>query len=101
MLEFDGGTVRNGTVILNNTLLLGNPKFYCSLFGTVENDIIDYSWYAENTLKSFKEFLKLSNRDKSNVIYRITKNIDLNGETIEVPKNTTLDFQGGSINKGS
>lgn len=100
VLEFDGGTLRNGKIILNDSLLLGNPQFYCTLSGTVINDVINYSWYAENTLKRFREFLKLSNRYKSNTIYRITRNIDLNKETLIVPANTTLDFQGGSINNG-
>lgn len=100
VLDFQGGSLRNGEILLKATLLLGEPKFYCSLSGIVSNNFIDYSWYANNNLSSFKEFLKLRNNNKSNIIYNITKNVDLNGETLIVPLNTTLNFQGGSINNG-
>lgn len=33
--------------------------------------------------------------NKSNVIYRINNDIDLGGETLTIPANCTLDFQGG------
>lgn len=35
--------------------------------------------------------------NKSNVIYRINNDIDLGGETLTIPANCTLDFQGGGI----
>lgn len=35
-----------------------------------------------------------------NVIYKITKDIDLEGSTLTIPVGCTLDFQGGSIING-
>ena len=39
--------------------------------------------------------------DKANVIYKITKDINLNGGTLTIPAGCTLDFQGGSIINGT
>lgn len=38
---------------------------------------------------------------RSNFTYKIIKDIDLQGETLTLPANCTLDFQGGSIVNGS
>lgn len=37
---------------------------------------------------------------KENMIYKITREIDLGGGTLVIPKNTTLDFQGGAFKNG-
>lgn len=39
--------------------------------------------------------------NKSNVIYKITKDIDLDGGTLTIPVGCTLDFQGGSLVNGT
>ncbi|MBR5573728.1 MAG: hypothetical protein IKW35_04455 [Paludibacteraceae bacterium] len=39
--------------------------------------------------------------NRANVIYKITKDIDLGGETLTIPEGCTLDFQGGSFSNGS
>lgn len=36
----------------------------------------------------------------SNVIYKITKDTDLKGETLTIHEGCTLDFQGGSFKNG-
>lgn len=38
--------------------------------------------------------------NKPNVIYKITKDIDLEGGTLTIPVGCTLDFQGGSFRNG-
>lgn len=38
--------------------------------------------------------------NKQNTIYKITKDIDLGGGTLTIPKGCTLDFQGGSFSNG-
>ncbi|MEE1476276.1 hypothetical protein [Fusobacterium sp.] len=38
---------------------------------------------------------------KENVIYKITKDLDLNEKTLNIPSGCTLDFQGGSFSNGS
>lgn len=39
--------------------------------------------------------------NKPNVIYKITKDIDLEGNTLTIPAGCTLDFQGGSFTNGT
>lgn len=39
--------------------------------------------------------------NKPNVIYKITKDIDLEGGTLTIPEGCTLDFQGGSFTNGT
>lgn len=39
--------------------------------------------------------------NKPNVIYKITKDIDLEGGTLTIPAGCTLDFQGGSFTNGT
>lgn len=39
--------------------------------------------------------------NKPNVIYKITKDIDLEGSTLTIPVGCTLDFQGGTIKGGT
>lgn len=39
--------------------------------------------------------------NRANVIYKITKDIDLGGETLTIPEGCTLDFQGGSFSNGT
>lgn len=39
--------------------------------------------------------------NKPNVIYKITKDINLEGGTLTIPEGCTLDFQGGSIYNGT
>ena len=38
---------------------------------------------------------------KENVIYKITQNIDLEGNTLTIPNGCTLDFQGGNFSNGN
>ena len=46
--------------------------------------------------------MAIQNRfNKANTIYKITKDIDLEGETLTIPEGCTLDFQGGSFTNGS
>lgn len=39
--------------------------------------------------------------NKTNHIYKIVNDIDLNGGTLNIPEGCTLDFQGGSISNGT
>nr|DAG87534.1 MAG TPA: tailspike protein [Crassvirales sp.] len=39
--------------------------------------------------------------NRANVIYKITKDIDLEGRTLTIPEGCTLDFQGGSFANGT
>lgn len=47
-----------------------------------------------------KNILTQNMINKPNTIYEIRYDFDLNGETINVPENCTLKFEGGSLNNG-
>lgn len=49
---------------------------------------------------SVKNVLAQADIAKENTIYEIRYDFDLNGETIVIPNNCTLDFQGGTITNG-
>ena len=45
--------------------------------------------------------LKKSIFNRSNVIYKVTEDIDLNGSVLNLLSNCTLDFQGGKFSNGT
>lgn len=58
---------------------------------SVTSDVI-----TPNVVKSVQSLFT-----KANQIYKITKDIDLYGETLTMPEGCTLDFQGGSFSNGT
>ena len=48
----------------------------------------------------YKNILTQNMINKSNTIYEIRYDFDLNGQNIEIPENCMLDFQGGNITNG-
>lgn len=48
-----------------------------------------------------KNILTQNMINKPNTIYEIRYDFDLNGETINIPENCTLKFEGGSLNNGT
>ena len=51
-----------------------------------------------NFIKTVTDITSLESGDR---LLRIVGNIDLNGETLTLPSNCTLDFQGGSFSNGT
>lgn len=39
--------------------------------------------------------------NRTNTIYKITRNIDLEGSALTIPSGCTIDFQGGTIKNGT
>lgn len=79
VLQFDGGSLSNGTIVGNNTNWL-NPD------GSLVTKVIFAS--------------KLNDFTKNNTIYNIVRYIDLKGETLTIPENSVLNFIGGAIGNG-
>lgn len=46
ILQFEGGSLSNGTVIFDNTELLGTPKILCDFDGDIVNSNIDISYFG-------------------------------------------------------
>ena len=57
--EFAGGSINNGTLILNNTYLYGNVKFGSSITvsGTCKNDVAYQNWFANNDIDAWHRFI--------------------------------------------
>ena len=63
ILEFDGGSLENGDVVLNNTLIVSDiPCFDCDVEGTAANDTIEQKWfsYSNDFTDAFKKIVALS-----------------------------------------
>lgn len=46
VLQFDGGSLSNGTIVGQNTLLQGDVKCYVTINGTFLNDKLDITWFG-------------------------------------------------------
>lgn len=108
LIEFDGGSISDGTVIGNNTILI----FKQSIDDVMKNIQLDgafsYSIAEDKPAgdgmgrviltkgKGFAEQLV-----KGNTIYIIQYDFDLNGESVTIPANCILEFDGGSLSNGT
>jgi hypothetical protein len=116
LLEFDGGSISDGTLICNETILvfdqeeedilknvelLGDYDYSAGGNGVDKKDNIN--GMATITLKKNKSFA--SQLTQTNTIYRIMYDFDLNdpdGENpITIPANCVLEFDGGSLSNGT
>lgn len=108
-----GSSINNRvkSVYVDNSLLDG--IYICNRTDKimVVNDILDNPYYIERgdintdgTLKS-KEVIVYRVEDivpgLTNTIYKIVKDIDLDGQQKGIPADCTLDFQGGSFSNGT
>lgn len=80
-IEYEGGSISDGNIIdraggLNRVVLKKN-------------------------IVNGKNILTQEMVSKSNTIYEIRYDFDLNGQEITIPEGCVLDFQGGSINNGT
>lgn len=97
-----------------------NRRNYLSLAGSYDNKPDAYAqeygvnyydkdhqipiwWSGVRWKDSLGSYVVLSKSDINtpNKLYRILFDIDLNGETLTLPANVTLDFQGGSFSNGT
>ena len=108
VLQFDGGSLSNGTIVGNNT------KIKTELEKIFNNITIDGNW---NVVEAHPEWFgalpdgslvtkvifasKLNDFTKNNTIYNIVRYIDLKGETLTIPENSVLNFIGGAIGNGT
>ena len=86
--SIDGSSL-DGTVVSFST----QPTYNFNSTG-VQGSVSDTS-YTEN-----RNVLTQSMINKSNTIYEIRYDFDLNGQRLFIPENCIFDFQGGSFNNG-
>ena len=127
ILEFDGGTLSNGTIIGQDTYIndvggLGVDTLFGESItrnGTwrinesggssgggipdKEYDPDAHSGLGRKTLqlKDGSNVLTQEDFDAENTIYVIGYDFDLNGGRIEIPENCVLEFDGGSLSNGT
>lgn len=122
VLQFDGGSLSNGTIVGNNTKIKtelekifnnitidGNwnvVEAHPEWFGALPDGIYDCTDAIQKTINSF-DVTKLNNgvyfinSTINNTIYNIVRYIDLKGETLTIPENSVLNFIGGAIGNGT
>lgn len=110
IIEFDGGSFSNGTIIFNDT--------YLTFYGGIEEVLIDIEvkgTYIEaaNSLSDKldttdgmgKIYLKKNKTiqeqmKQPNTIYVVQYDFDLGGKELVVPENCVLEFDGGMLKNG-
>lgn len=124
ILEFDGGTLKNGTIIGQDTVS-NNMGDLDNIFG--ENLVVQGTWrdhFAKNgggggipdkpydpehhsglgrktlELKGGSNILTQDDFNQENTIYVVGYDFDLDGDTINVPEGCVISFDGGSITNG-
>lgn len=59
VLNFDGGSLSNGTLVFNSTRLSGDVRIFTNISGTVSNNNIDVEWFDNGKLDYFTLFKQL------------------------------------------
>lgn len=100
-VAIDNNIFDNNIIGIYNTYTITPSSINLILDSTI-NNIKSGTINRDGTSISKVKFA-YSNSDFNfeNYIYRITKDIDLQGASITIPNNCTLDFQGGSISNGT
>lgn len=96
IVEFDGGLVKNGSLLGRNTLLKGDVSLDCYLHGSFSNDTIYISWFNTSDVTQLSRMIaSVFNLDQKVKVF-IDKTIHLDGEQYDV-KNVLLYSNGYSI----
>lgn len=130
VLVFNGGSIDNGTLNCNSTIIVGKFIGNSSLTGTYtyqdaqadeeditqnqsyvlkfkdkEYDEANFSGLGRTYLrKNIVNGVNILSQDminNSNTIYHIQYDYNLNGGTLTIPEGCILDFQGGSFTNGA
>lgn len=111
LIEFDGGSISNGAIvgddtylifnqneedILKNVTLLGNFIYPTANPADKKDNV---NGMAKVYLKKNKSFA--SQVTQQNTIYVIQYDFDLGGESVTIPENCVLEFDGGSLRNGT
>lgn len=120
ILEFDGGSLKNGTIIGQDTLFInvGDVDIWgenLTREGTWREKqggnggIPDKEYDPEHNsglgrktleLKDDSNILTQEDFDESNTVYVFLYDFDLDGARINIPENCVLNFEGGSVKNG-
>ena len=92
ILNFNGGSIKNGNVVLDNTVFDGNVKFGddVTFEGTCGNDVFKQSWFENNDVDAFLDFVQNVDSESDALTYEFTKGTY--SPTKKVSKETTKDI---------
>lgn len=108
-IEFNRCSFIKGTTGINSNIRIvkyieGNPQVRVG-FNNCTFDDGNYSCDGINEDGTLLNKVLISSNiqrmNLPNIIYKIVSDIDLQGETLTLPSNCTLDFQGGSFSNGT
>lgn len=100
-LDFQGGSIKNGELIMQKTQLQGYEMFGTSLNtkGTVKADSIKSIWWKRNNddfYPQFKQIVNLSNSSSLPInIYKDNYNFLFDGDTVTIQQ--SIDFNNSTI----
>lgn len=83
VLRFNGGSIRNGNIVFDNTKLKGAIRFKdCFLSGLLANDVIYTSWFDTDDFDSFSSLISYENKTIIiDGVYNVTRTIHLKSNT--------------------
>ena len=61
VLDFQGGSLKNGTVVFSNTRLEGFVRLNCRVGGTIENSKINLSWFLTSDYEKIQDAVNCVN----------------------------------------
>lgn len=111
VLKFEGGKLKNGTIVFNSSIIEGSPSFdNLELYGTIQNDRLINTWFGiaqndtkTNNDKKWNTFIQASRElgVKAFILegeYSLFSQLNLTAGTviIGVPRKTTLWYRGSS-----
>ena len=92
-LDFQGGSISNGTIIGNETKIEGNVKIKCFLSGTYKGNI-DGCWFIHDAADNTDELQNFFNLLSANNIGFFSRKVDVKiSSAISVKSNTSVDFE--------
>lgn len=98
VIEFEGGSIANGTIVFNNTTLLGDNIVirYCELSGTIANDTVDIKWFHSESDNISSTLQYLVNTNKHVTIntgtWTVSNTVFIKENTVIVGEHPTLSI---------
>lgn len=103
ILDFNGGSISNGTVVFQNTLLSGNPIINTDFSGTLSNNKIFSKWFfAGNSTDVTEKMRSLISAGCPNVVINGGTYLVKTGtnDKISLPSNICIVCEYGAVIRG-
>lgn len=93
VLDFQGGSISNGSIIFADSRLVGHVNFSNVTYdGTIVNESVDMSWFGiDNT----------GAKDVTNILYKLTNDVLIECDNFKLSGTYLVNSNAVSINRGS